>query len=139
MYVCMYVCMYVYVYKRSELCSLLYMCPHTAIQVSSYCCISVLTLLYMSHCYTCVLILLYMSSYCIICVLILFFWGGTQLYRKQVLDALCADARHRTQQGVLLLVNAAWKRAVSAVRAPPLSLSLSPSLYFYYIYKCIFI
>jgi hypothetical protein len=61
------------------------MCPHTAINVSSYCyvcphtAVCVLILLYMSsYCYVCVLILpymcphtaIYVSSYCNICVLI---------------------------------------------------------------------
>ena len=52
------------------------MCPHTAVYVSSYCCICVLILLYVSsYCCICVLILLYMfaytaiyvSSYCYMC------------------------------------------------------------------------
>ena len=59
--------------------TLLCMCPHTAIYVSSYGYVCVLTLLYMSsYGYVCVLILLYMcphtamyvSSHCYICVLI---------------------------------------------------------------------
>ncbi len=69
---------------------LLYMCPHTAIYVSSYCYICVLILLYMcphtalyvsSCCSICVLLLLYMcphtaiyvSSCCYICVLMLLY------------------------------------------------------------------
>ncbi len=44
---------------------LLYMCPHTAIYVSSYCYICVLILLYM-----CPHTAIYVSSYCYICVLV---------------------------------------------------------------------
>jgi hypothetical protein len=54
---------------------LLHMCPHTAIYVSSYSCVSSYyymspyTAIYVSsYCYICVLILLYVSSYFCICV-----------------------------------------------------------------------
>jgi hypothetical protein len=48
------------------------MCPHTAIYVSSYCCIFVLILLYMCpHTAVCASSYCYVSSYCYICVRIL--------------------------------------------------------------------
>ncbi len=51
---------------------LLYMCPHTAVGVSSYCYTCVLILLYMCpHTAICVLTAIHVSSYCYVCVLIL--------------------------------------------------------------------
>ena len=61
---------------------LLYMCPHTAIFVSSYCCICFLILLCMcphsaifvsSNCCRCPHTAVYVSSYCCICVHILLY------------------------------------------------------------------
>ena len=61
---------------------LLYMCPHTAMCVSSCCYICVLMLLYMcphtaicvsSYCYMCVLMLLYVCPHAAICVSLSYF------------------------------------------------------------------
>ena len=59
----------------------IYMCPHTAIDLSAYCYMCPHTAMYESSCYVCVLILLcmcphtamYVSSYCYICVLVLLY------------------------------------------------------------------
>ena len=61
-------------FARRHICVLilLYMCPHTAVYVSSYCYICVLILLYM-----CPHTALYVSSYCSICVLILLYMCHT--------------------------------------------------------------
>jgi hypothetical protein len=50
----------------SSVLILLHICPHTAVYVSSYCCVCVLILLHI-----CPHTAVYVSSYCCVCVLIL--------------------------------------------------------------------
>jgi hypothetical protein len=57
---------------------LLYMCPHTAVYVSSYCCMCVLILLYVCP-HTAVYTAVYLSSYCYKCVLILLYVNRPQI------------------------------------------------------------
>jgi hypothetical protein len=65
----LYMCPHTALCVSSYSCDLLlYMCPHTALCVSSYCYICVLILLYM-----CPHTALYVSSYCSACVLILLY------------------------------------------------------------------
>ncbi len=59
--VCLYVLIYIYVLILLYVCPLcVYVCPHTAMCVSSYCSICVLILLYM-----CPHTAIYVSAYCI--------------------------------------------------------------------------
>jgi hypothetical protein len=112
-YICvrtpLYMCPNTAIYVSSYCCicdlTPLYMCPQTALSVSSYYCMCPHTTIYVStYCYICVRILLYMCPHTTLCVLILLY-----MCRSRVREVLSSARRKHVFFFHFFLGRRPWK------------------------------